>query len=106
MVEIFMGGAMQKREIQAHSEKVERDRRDGFRQKSVDEILGSHGSNFEISYKNVAGAKISSSLFGVGLEFDLKMANGLRRKVRFQLRPTQVERVTAVLNRTMPEKVT
>jgi hypothetical protein len=104
-VEIFMGGALQRREIQAFSERIERDRRHGFRQKSVSEILSSHGSNFEICYENVVCVKVNRSLLGVGLEFDLEMGNGFRRRVRFQLRPAQVEQVRAVLNRTMPGKV-
>jgi len=103
--EMIVGGGIRRKEAQALSRKLQNERREGFKNKTPNEILSAHRSNFEIPYKDVLSAKVRKGLFGINLEFDAYTINGIRGKCRFQLHETQVEKVRRLLNLTLPGKV-
>lgn len=49
---------------------MENERRQGFKNKTPDEILSTHRASFEIPYKNILSAKVGKGVFGARLEFD------------------------------------
>ena len=104
LVEIFMGGSMQKREIQGFSQRLEEERRQSFHHKSANDILALHESNFEILYAQIERVGINDGILGATLQFDFKRVVGETKKIRFQLKSKQIEHLREVLTRTMPEK--
>ena len=102
--ELVIGGAIQRREVQALSTNLQNDRRQGFKNKTPNEIISTHRANLEIFYENVLSAKVGKGLFGARLEFDAYVINGTR-KFKFQLHAAQFEKVRRLLNLTLPGKV-
>ena len=103
--ELLIGGAVRRREVQTLSMKLENQRREGFRNKTPEQILATHAANLEIRYENVLSAKVARGLLGVMLEFDTCAANGNRRKLRFRLHAGQFERARTLLDSTLPDKI-
>jgi hypothetical protein len=103
--ELALGAAMRMRQVQALSRKIENERRQGFKNKTPDEILRTHRASFKISYKDILSAKVIEGLFGVRLEFDAYAMNGIRRKFKFKLHTADQENVRRLLNLTLPGKV-
>ena len=103
--ELIVGGGIRRKEAQALARRVQAERRDGFKNKTANEILSAHRANFQILYEHVLSAKIRKGLFGISLEFDVNTANGVRGKCKFQLHEAQIENVQRLLNLTLPGKV-
>ena len=77
-------------------DEVKKARREQFRGKTPDEILGLHPDSFEIPYENIKSTKVKRSiLFGTVLEIKVLM-EGREKKLRFRIpkdRSSDVERV-------------
>jgi len=102
---MIVGGGIRRKEAQALSRKIQSERREEFKNKTSNEILGAHRANFEIPYNDVLSARIRKGFFGVSLEFDVNAANRVHGKCKFQLHEAQTENVRRLLNLILPGKV-
>jgi hypothetical protein len=103
--ELVIGGAPRRREVQALSMSLKNERRQGFKNKTPNEILSTHRANLEIRYENILSVRVSKGLFGTKLELDAYVANGIRKKFKFQLHAAQSESVRKLFNLTLPDKL-
>jgi len=78
-------------------------RRAAFANKSVDEILALHRSNFGIDYENILYVTVRKGFLTKSLEFGVK--NPPRKKVNFSLEEGQIAEAEELVKKVLPGKV-
>jgi len=66
---ILIGGTINEAEIKALKLKVTEERREEFKDKTVDEILAMHKANFEVKYRDVRSITLKKGLLTSFLKF-------------------------------------
>jgi hypothetical protein len=79
-------------------------RRAAFDNKSVDEILALHRSNFGIDYENILYVTVKKGLLTKSLEFGVK--NPPQKKVNFSLEEGQIAEAEELVKKVLPGKAT
>ena len=75
-------------------------RRAAFANKTVDEILALHRSNFGIDYENILYVTVKKGLLTKSLEFALK--NQPQKKVNFSLEEGQIAEAEELVRKVLP----
>ena len=91
--ELVVGGLLHRHEIQVLSKNMEQKRRETFQGRAVEEILRIHRGNIEIAYKSILLVKISQSILGIKLVFNMVD----NRRFEFRLSREQVVSVRRIL---------
>ena len=98
---LVFGGLHKERAVKMRSLDLTESRRSAFSNKTVDEILALHRSNFEIDYENIIYVTVKKGFLTKSLEIAVKTPPG--KKVNFSLEEGQVieaeELVKKVLSR-------
>jgi len=79
-------------------------RRAAFANKTVDEILALHRSNFGIDYENILYVTVKKGLLTKSLEFGVK--NPPQKKVNFSLEEGQIAEAEELVKKVLPGKAT
>lgn len=88
MITLVFGGSSKQKAVKMRSLDLTESRRSAFANKTVDEILALHRSNFEIDYENIIYVTVKKGLLTKSLQIALKNPPG--KKVNFSLEEGQV----------------
>jgi hypothetical protein len=99
---ILIGGLPKQRAVKMRSLDLTESRRSAFADKTVDEILTLHRSNFEIDYENIVYATVKKGIFTTSLEIMVKDPPG--KKVTFSLDRGQVVEAEEIVKKVLAEK--
>jgi hypothetical protein len=103
--ELFIPGFSRKRAEQIEQAQITYERRRSLLDKTPDELITLHRSNFEIPYSEITSVEISRGLFQSYLKFDTSNPSPLRQKIRFLLSKKQIPDARSVLERVIASKV-
>ena len=102
--ELLIGSVLRRQELRAWSRRLEEERRQSYRNKTIQEVLRTHSSSFEIPYDHIVSARVSHTILGSVLEFVTATENGTRRRVKFRPRRDHLARVENLLSLVLPDK--
>lgn len=100
LLSLFVGGWLKHWESKVQATKLMDERRQAFKEKSLDEILTLHRASLEIKYENIASIAVRKSLLATWLEF--KVQKPPNKKIKFLLKKDQIAEVERVINRILP----
>lgn len=103
LLSIFVGDALQQREIKVRQLKLMNERRLAFKDKTADEILTMHRANFELDCQNVIAVRIRKGLVTISLEFVVQ--GHPESKISFSIERNQIAEVEEVVHRFLPNKL-
>jgi hypothetical protein len=96
---------LKKRTEQTEQAQITQERRQNLEQKTPDELIALHPSNFEIPYSEITSVDISRGLFQSYLKFNTSNPSPLRQKIRFLLTKKQIQDTRNVLENTLASKL-
>jgi hypothetical protein len=99
---VFLGGLPKERAVKMRSLDLTESRRSTFANKTADEILALHRSNFEIGYENIIHVTVKKGLLTKSLEITLKNPPG--KKVNFSLEKDQVTEAEELVKKVLTGK--
>ena len=99
---ILVGGLPKERAVKMRSLDLTESRRSDFANKTVDEILALHRSNFEIDYANIICATVKKRLLTKSLEIALKNPPG--KRLNFSLEKGQVTEAEELVRKVLTGK--
>jgi len=99
---VVLGGLPKERAVKMRSLDLTESRRSAFANKTVDEILALHRSNFEIDYENIIYVTVKKGLLTKSLEIALKNPPG--KKVNFSLEKGQVTEAEELVKKVLTGK--
>jgi hypothetical protein len=99
---LVFGGLPKERAVKMRSLDLTESRRSAFSNKTVDEILALHRSNFEIDYENIINVTVKKGLLTKSLEIALKNPPG--KKVNFSLEKGQVTEAEELVQKVLTGK--
>jgi hypothetical protein len=102
--ELLIGSVLRSQELRAWSRRLEEERRQSYSNKTIQEVLRTHSSSFEIPYDHIVSAKVSHTVLGSILEFVTATENGTRRRIKFRPPRDQLICVENLLGLALPDK--
>jgi hypothetical protein len=102
---IFLGGMWAKRREQLERAKTTQLRRRSLQEKTIDELVAMHPSNFEIRYSAVTSVEIKRGLFQSQLVFGAPKPSTTRQIIRFNLSKNQIPDAQRLLELVLASKI-
>jgi hypothetical protein len=99
---ILVGGLHKERAVKMRSLDLTESRRSDFADKTVDEILALHRSNFQIDYENIIYVTVKKGLLTRCLEIALKNPPG--KRLNFSLEKGQVAEAEELVQKVLTGK--
>jgi len=90
-------------QIKRRSLKLMAERREIFKNKTLEGLLALHKANIEIVYDNVISVTIKKGVLSASLEFVVR--DNLRKKLSFSIERRQIAEVESLINKLLPSKV-
>ncbi|MFC1937146.1 hypothetical protein ACFLWY_01145 [Chloroflexota bacterium] len=102
--QVFVGNILSKRRGQLERASVTQ-ALDNLQEKSIDELLAMHQSNFEIRYSEVTSVKITRGLFQSQLVFDTSRPSTARQTIRFNISKRRIPDAQRLLELVLASKI-
>ncbi|MFC1920362.1 hypothetical protein ACFLYQ_01405 [Chloroflexota bacterium] len=102
---LFITGFSGKQEEQINQAQITYERRQSLQDKTPDELMALHRSNFEISYSEIISIELSRGLFRSYLKFNTSNPSPLRQKICFLLSKKQIPDAQGIIEWVLASKV-
>ena len=103
--ELFFPGFSRKRAEHTKQAQISYERRQSLQDKTPDELMAMHRSNFEIPYSEIISVEISRGLLRSYLQFNTSNPSPLRQKICFLLSKKQIPDAQGITERVLASKV-
>jgi len=103
--ELLTPGLSRRRAEQIEQEQISYERRQSLQDKTPDELVTLHRSNFEIPYSEIMSVEISRGLFRSYLKFSTSNPSPPRQKIRFLLSKKQIPDAQSMIKQVLDSKV-
>jgi len=102
---MLLGGKLAGGNDRPRKMKIAEDRRREYKEKTFDELVGSHRFNFEIPYRTVTSVELSRGLFKSRLKFRISRPSIPKHKIQFTLAKNQLPKARELLEQVLPSKL-